>query len=89
MTHRATAAFWRRFDALDPAVQAVARKNHRLLEADPRHPSLRFKKLSGTDPPLWSVRVGRDHRALAIERDGAMVWFWIGSHAAYDRPLSA
>lgn len=88
MTHRATAGFWSLFEPLPEPVQRLARKNHRLLEADDRHPSLHFKRLVGTSPPLWSVRVGRDYRALAVERDGTAFWFWIGPHAEYDRILS-
>lgn len=84
MRHRATAAFWRRFEGLPEPVQRLARKNHRLLEADSRHPSLHFKKLSGHSPPLWSVRIGRDYRALGVEKEEAVVWFWIGAHAEYD-----
>jgi hypothetical protein len=34
---------------------------------------------------LWSVRVGPHYRALAIEDGADLVWFWIGSHADYDR----
>ena len=85
MTHRATEGFWRCFEALPESVQRLARKNHRLLERDSRHPSLRLKTLAGHAPPLWSVRVGRGYRALAVERDGDLYWFWIGSHADYDR----
>jgi hypothetical protein len=36
---------------------------------------------------VWSARVGSRHRALAIEVDDGLVWFWIGSHAEYDRLL--
>jgi hypothetical protein len=31
------------------------------------------------------VRVGRRFRALAVEVDDGLLWFWIGSHADYDR----
>jgi len=34
------------------------------------------------------VRVGLRHRALAVEGDGDLVWFWIGSHAGYDALIS-
>lgn len=88
MTHRATAGFWKRFDALPSDVQQRARKNHRLLEADASHPSLGFKRLVGINPPLWSVRVGLSYRALAMEKSGDFYWFWIGSHAEYDLLLS-
>lgn len=86
MKHRTTAGFWKRFEAQSEPVQELACKNCRLLEDDPRHPSLRFKSLADHDPPMWSVRVGRSYRALAIEEDGLL--FWIGSHAEYDRIIS-
>ncbi len=88
MTHRATAGFWERFERLPEPVQRLARKNHRLLEEDSRHPSLHFKKLVGTSPLLWSVRVGRDYRALALEDGGDVFWFWIGPHDEYDRIIA-
>lgn len=88
MTHRATVGFWTRFERLPESVQRLARKNHRLLEADPRHPSLHFKKLDGTSPLLWSVRIGRDYRALALQEDSAVFWFWIGPHDEYNRVIS-
>ena len=31
-----------------------------------------------------SVRVRLRYRALAVEIDGGLLWFWIGSHADYD-----
>jgi len=33
---------------------------------------------------FWSVRVGSRYRALAVEIEGGLLWFWIGSHADYD-----
>ena len=88
MRHRTTAGFWKRYDRQPEHVQRLARKNYRLLEDDTRHPSLHFREIAGQDPPLWSVRVGRSHRAPAIEEGGDLFWFWIGSHAEYDRILS-
>jgi hypothetical protein len=34
---------------------------------------------------FWSARVGISHRALAVESDRGLVWFWIGEHAEYDK----
>ena len=65
---------------LPVAVRELADRNYALLKGDPRHPSLRFKKVGR----FWSVRMGLRYRALATEADGDMVWFWIGSHADYD-----
>jgi len=42
---------------------------------------LHFKKVGR----FWSARVGLHYRALAVEADDILVWFWIGSHSEYDR----
>ena len=69
------------FAALPAQVQKLARKQFKLLKANPKHPSLHFKQVK-TD--LWSARVGRHYRALAVEVDGDFRWFWIGGHGEYD-----
>ena len=61
--------------------QDLARKNYELLREDRRHPSLHFKKVGGN----WSVRVGLGYRALGTGVEDGVLWFWIGSHAQYDR----
>jgi hypothetical protein len=60
----------------------MAREKYQLWQADPQHPSLRFKELR---PGLWSVRVSQQYRALGLREGTQVVWFWIGSHAEYDR----
>lgn len=84
MIHSATSRFWACYLALPKDIQTLADKNYELLRSDPRHPSLHLKKLG----EFWSVRVGRNHRALAIENDDGMLWVWIGTHAEYDRLTS-
>jgi hypothetical protein len=83
---RANARFWRAYQQLPPAVRTLARKNYRLWQLHPRHPSLRFKKV-GVD--LWSVRIGAEYRALAAEEQGVFIWFWIGPHDEYQRLLQS
>jgi hypothetical protein len=36
---------------------------------------------------IWSVRVGRNYRALAKRLPDAWLWFWIGSHEDYNKLL--
>lgn len=48
------------------------------------HPSLQFKCVHQTEP-LYSVRIGLGWRALGLLEDDTIAWFWIGSHADYDR----
>jgi hypothetical protein len=59
----------------------LADKKFTLLKADPRHGSIRLKKIGR----YWSARVGLYYRVLAKERPDGFVWFWIGPHSEYDR----
>ena len=79
--HYTTPKFWERYDRLPPEVQSLADKNYELLKIDPTHPSLHFKKVGR----YWSVRVGREYRAVGVEASEGIVWFWIGTHREYDR----
>jgi hypothetical protein len=81
--HFATPGFWKAFGALPSPVQEVAKRNFALLQANPHHPSLHLKQIGG----LWSARVGLNYRVLGTDVDADIVWFWIGSHAEYDRQL--
>jgi hypothetical protein len=80
-THRTTAEFWASYDNLSLDIQKTADKNYELLKTNPRHPSLQFKKVGA----FWSARVSLNHRTLAFVEDNEFVWFWIGTHAEYDR----
>ncbi|MGD0025813.1 MAG: hypothetical protein ABSC37_14535 [Xanthobacteraceae bacterium] len=80
MSHFASRAFWDAYGKLPGQVRALADKNYALLKENPQHPSLQLKKVGR----FWSARVGSGYRALAVEADSDLVWFWIGSHADYD-----
>ncbi len=81
MKHVTTPQFWELYRQLPSGVQELADKNFALLKANPRHPSLHLKKIGW----LWSVRVGVHYRALGLDKGEVIVWFWIGSHAEYDK----
>jgi hypothetical protein len=84
---RTSRSFRDRFRQLPPAVQRQAVAAYRLWSQNPYHPSLQFKRVHPTDP-IYSVRIGRNWRAVGLQRDpDQMLWFWIGSHADYDRLL--
>ena len=63
-----------------PFWRDLADKNYTLLKANPRHPSLRLKKIDD----LWAVRVGAHYRALGVDVPDGIYWIWIGTHADYD-----
>ncbi|MCP9294199.1 MAG: hypothetical protein NDM07_05830 [Planktothrix agardhii LY1] len=83
MKYCATPDFWYHYRQLPNEIQELADRCYELLKQDSRYPSLHFKKVG----PFWSVRIGIHYRALAVEENGEMVWFWIGSHADYDQLL--
>ena len=81
MNHYASPYFWYLLRQLPPEVQELAEANYELLAADPRHPSLHFKRVG----KYWSVRIGLHYRALGTDIEDGVLWSWIGSHADYDR----
>jgi len=74
-------SFWESYENLPKDVQNLADKAFDLLKMNPHHPSLHTKKVGR----YWSVRVGNRYRALAVEIQNGRLWFWIGSHAQYDK----
>ena len=80
-------AFWAAYRELPPDTQKLARKAYRLFRENPRHPSLQFKKVHDRES-VYAARVTLDCRTLGFLQDNEIVWFWIGSHAEYDRLLS-
>lgn len=81
MNHFASPNFWKCYHALPAHIRELADKSFALLQADPTHPSLHFKKVGR----FRSARVGLQYRALAVEVEDGLLWFWIGDHAEYER----
>jgi len=67
-------------------VQRRARRAYALFRENPRHPSLRFKRVHATRP-IYSARVGLGHRALGALEGDVVIWFGIGTHGDYERML--
>ncbi|MBV8780669.1 MAG: hypothetical protein JO353_04665 [Phycisphaerae bacterium] len=87
MISRTSADLRRDFASLPSTVQRQAREAYQLFKANPQHSSLRFKELSGYQD-IWSVRITTDYRAIGRLRAGVIVWFFIGSHADYDKIIA-
>ena len=81
MKHFASRQFWALYNALSPEVRDLADRNFERLKNDPRHPSLHVKRVG----KLWSARIGDHYRVLGHDVPGGIKWFWIGSHADYDK----
>jgi len=76
------------FQGLPASVQQQAREAYKRWFENPSHPGLRFKPVHPTQP-IFSVRVALNYRALGVREGDTVIWFWIGSHAEYDRLLGS
>lgn len=90
MRSSVTRSFRKERAASPPEIQKQAAEVYRWWQSDPSHPGLQFKPVSPSQP-IWSARVGRDYRALALQEEDAsedvVLWFWLGPHDEYDRLL--
>jgi mRNA-degrading endonuclease RelE of RelBE toxin-antitoxin system len=78
--------FLKAYRQLPQAIRQQARKAYRLFRDNPQHPSLNFKRVH-PNQPIYSARVTRGYRTVGILVDDLIIWFWIGSHADYDKLL--
>ena len=83
-----TERFWRAFNKLPDDIQAQAKKTYELWLADPFHDSLQFKRIH-SKKPIYSVRIGIHWRAIGVKEGDTITWFWVGSHADYDKLIDA
>jgi hypothetical protein len=81
MKHHTSSSFWACYENLPIKIRNVANKNFQLIKQDLHHPSLHTKKVGR----YLSVRIGNRYRALSVEVDDGLLWFWIGTHSEYDR----
>jgi hypothetical protein len=83
---RTTTSFRKLFANLPKQVQEQARGAYRQFKQDPYYPSLRFKKVH-PQLPIYSARISKNYRAVGQLDEDTIIWFWVGSHAEYDRLL--
>ena len=89
MQHYASTDFWTQYHALPHQIRIRADEQFVLLEENPQHPSLQFKKVADRrGEEIWSARVTLNYRALAIKRNDGYLWFWVGDHKAYDQLIN-
>ena len=86
MKSKTTRDFWDGFDALPVEEQDRAREAYGLWRDNPNHPSVHFKRVSRKFP-IYSVRIGLHYRSLGLRDGDTITWYWIGSHAEYDKLL--
>lgn len=83
MKHFTVPSFWDSYEKLPLNIKSLADKNFELLKKKSHHPSLHLKRVGH----YWSARIGMKYRALAVEIEHGLLWFWIGHHTEYDTIL--
>ena len=87
MTSHTTERFRKALEKLPQSIRRQAREAYKLFRDNPYHPSLHFKQVHPVKP-VYSVRIGRDYRAVGVCDRDEMVWFWIGSHGDYNKIIA-
>ena len=87
--NRRTPEFRDLFAALGEAGHAAARASYGVFLRDPNSPSFRAHALQATHrgrhlPGSISVSISMKYRAICRVEGDVNVWYWIGSHNAYE-----
>jgi len=85
-TSRTTRKFREALTKVPKEIQHQAATAYRLFRENQEHPGLRFKKVH-SQLPIYSVRINIKYRAVGVIEGKAIVWFWVGIHADYERLL--
>ena len=76
------------YSKLPDKIKQSARKSYKLWKENPNLPGLEFKRVH-TKMTIYSVRIRIGWRALGVVENNDIIWFWIGSHADYDKILKS
>jgi len=87
MISRTTDRFWRCYRELPEEIKAEAKEAYKKFKRNPYYPGLRYKRIHSTRP-IFSLRIRKNYRAVGIQQDKEIIWFWIGSHADYEKLLN-
>ena len=87
MISRTTQRFRKAFADLPEQVQRQAKESYKQFRKYPFYPGLHFKRVHSTKP-VYSVRINVEYRAVGIQNENEIIWFWVGSHDDYIKLLA-
>ncbi len=85
MKLQTTRLFDRDYAGLSEDLKERVEKQLALLLLNPRHPSLRLKRIRGT-ADIWEVRVSRSHRLTLQLAGDTYLLRRVGAHEVFERP---
>ncbi len=69
---------------LDQATRRKVQRAYQLFKDNPRHGSLRFRRVRGTRNH-YSARIDDYYRVLGVVEGNSITWYWVGPHDEYER----
>jgi mRNA-degrading endonuclease RelE of RelBE toxin-antitoxin system len=87
MNSKRSRRFKQLYRALPLEIRKLAKQQYQFWKNNPSHPSLHFKSIHPKHLNIWSVRIGENHRAIALWETETVEWIWIGSHEEYEKIL--
>ncbi len=84
MISKLHAGFRKSFEGLPADIRRRARAAYRRFQANRQNPGVEFTALNAQQP-LGCVRVNDGYRAVGVRNGEVIIWFFIGTHAEYDR----
>ncbi len=87
MISHTTQRFRKLYGNLPEQIRKQARHVYKQFKRDPYYPSFHFKRVHSSQP-IYSVRITKDYRAVGVQQNNEIIWFWIGSHSDYDKLLN-
>jgi len=80
--------YWASMEKLPEDVRKMAEKSYKLWRENPKHSTLRFKKIHPSQP-IYSFRVGIAYRTIGVDSgNGRLLWFWVGSFTEYAKAVA-
>jgi mRNA-degrading endonuclease RelE of RelBE toxin-antitoxin system len=83
-----TERFRRAYEKLPEHIKDSTKKSYAKWKENPDHPSLQFKQIHKVQA-IYSVRITLSYRAVGVRQRNLIIWFWIGSHAEYDKLIAS
>lgn len=83
-----TAEYMKLLAGLPETIQKLADDAFALFLENQDHPSLRYHKLADSEnlrTNSYSASITMKYRAVCTIDGDTRVWYWVGSHADYDR----
>ena len=83
-----TERFRKAYAELPEHIKTQTIKAYRIWKKNIHHPGIQFKQIHKAEP-IYSVRITLSYREIGVKEKNTIVWFWIGSHAEYDKLIAS